>query len=75
MPRTNASISRKTTSGHTEKNPELNFFFTTIDEQVIQLLSISLIGTDVGASGSLVLEEAGVPGESPCVLAGDRHTL
>lgn len=42
-------------------------YFTTIDIQVLQLLSLSLIGLDVSARESLVWEEVGVPGENPCV--------
>ena len=55
---------------------KLNFiYFTTINKQVLQLILISLVGTDVNTRGSLVWEEAGVPGENPRVQAGDRYTL
>lgn len=44
----------------------MNFIYsTTIDKQVQQLILISLVGTDVSVSGSLMWEEAGAPGEAP----------
>lgn len=59
------------------KKPLENFFFnfTTIDNLVLHVQLITLVGTDVSASGSLVWEVAGVPGENPRIQAGDSHTL
>jgi len=46
----------------------LNFiYFTTITKQVIQLLLIMLVGTDVCVRMVFVWEETGVPGEIPPV--------
>lgn len=48
---------------------------TTIDKQILQLIWISLVGTHISASGSLMWEEAGVPVENTGVQEGDNHTL
>ena len=46
----------------------LNFiFFTTITKQVIQLILITLVGTDVCVRMVFVWEETGVPGGNPPV--------
>jgi len=46
----------------------LNFiYFTTITEQVIQLILIMLVGTDVCVRMAFVWEETGVPGGNPPV--------
>lgn len=50
-------------------------YFTTNDKQVLQLIWVSLIGTDVSMRGSLLWEEARVPGKNPRIQAGDSHTL
>ena len=42
-------------------------YFTTITKQVIQLVLIMLVGTDVCVPVVFVLEETGVPGGSPPV--------
>lgn len=44
-------------------------YFTTIYKIFLQLISISLICTDVSARQSLMWEEARVPGGNPCVHA------
>lgn len=55
---------------------KLNFvYFKTIHKQVLQRISISFVGTDASARGSLVWEEARVPGEDPHVQAGDCHNF
>ena len=52
----------------------LNFIdFTTITEQVIQLILIMLVGTDVCVRMAFVWEETGVPGGNPPVLLGDHR--
>jgi len=44
----------------------LNFiYFTTITKQVIQLVLIMLVGTDVCVRMVFVWEETGVPGGNP----------
>ena len=46
----------------------LNFiYFTTITKQVIQLVLIVLVGTDVCVRMVFVWEETGVPGGNPPV--------
>ena len=46
----------------------LNFiYFTTITKQVIQLILIMLVGTDVCVRMVFVWEETGVPGGNPPV--------
>ena len=53
----------------------LNFiYFTTITKQVIQLLFIMLVGTDVCVRMVFVWEGTGVPGEIPPVWLGDHMT-
>lgn len=51
------------------------FYFKTIAKQVLQLLLISIVGTDVSVKGSLIWEEAGVPGKNPRVQADAHHTF
>ena len=50
-------------------NPSyLNFiYFTTITKQIIQLVLIMLVGTDVCVLVVFVCEETGVPGGNPPV--------
>ena len=43
-------------------------------KQVIQLIFITIVGSDVGARGVLV-EKTGVPGRNPPGRAGDPHTF
>ena len=54
--------------------PILNFiYFTT--KQVIQLILIMLVGTDVCVRMVFVWEETGVPGGKPPVWLGDHMTI
>ena len=54
----------------------LNFiYFTTITKQVIQLILIMLVGTDVCVRMVFVWEETGVPGETPPVWLGYHMTI
>lgn len=50
-------------------------YFTTIEKQVIQLILIYFLGTDVITNGStsLMVEEAGVLGENPHFKAGNQQ--
>ena len=46
----------------------LNFiYFTTITKQVIQLILIMIVGTEVRVRMVFVWEETGVPGGNPTV--------
>jgi len=49
-------------------------YFTTITKQVIQLILIMLVGTDVCVRMVFVWEETGVPGGNPPVWLGDHMT-
>ena len=52
----------------TSTGRSLNFFYlTTITKQVIQLILIMLVGTDVCVRIVFVREETGVPGGNPPV--------
>jgi len=42
-------------------------YFTTITKQVIQLVLIMLVGTDICVRMVFMLEETGVPGGNPPV--------
>ena len=54
----------------------LNFiYFTTITKQVIQLILIMLVGTDVCVWMVFVWEEIEVPGGNPPVWLGDHITI
>ena len=54
----------------------LNFiYFTTITKQVIQLILIKLVGTDVCVRMVFVCEETGVPWGNPPVWLGDHMTI
>ena len=54
----------------------LNFiYFTTITKQVIQVILIMLIGTDVCVLVVFVWEETGVLGGNPPVWLGDHMTM
>ena len=54
----------------------LNFiYFTTITKQVIQLILIMLVGTDVCVRMVFVWAETGVPGGNPLVWLGDHMTI
>ena len=56
--------------------PILNYiYFTTIMEQVIQLILIMLVGTDVCVRMVSVWKETGVPGGNPTVWLGDHMTI
>ena len=50
-------------------------YFTTITTQVIQLILIMLVGTDVWVPVVFVWEETGVPGGNPPVWLGDHMTI
>ena len=51
----------------------LNFiYYTTITKQVIQLILIMLVGTDMCVRMVFVWEENGVPGGNPPVWLGDQ---
>ena len=50
-------------------------YFTTITKQVIQLILIMLVGTDVCIRMVFVWEETGVPGANPPVWLGDHMTI
>lgn len=43
--------------------------------QILQVILISLVSTDVSMRESLMWEEAGVLGENQCVQMGDHHNL
>ena len=54
----------------------LNFiYFTNITKQVIQLILIMLVGTDVCVRIVFVWEETGIPGGNPPVWLGDHMTI
>ena len=50
-------------------------YFTTITKQVIQLVLIMLVGTDICVRMVFMLEETRVPGGNPPVWLGDHMTL
>ena len=50
-------------------------YFTTITKQVIQLILIMLVGTDVCVRMVFVWEETGVLGGNPPVWLGDHMTI
>mgnify|MGYP007091346497 CR=1 FL=1 len=50
-------------------------YFTTITKQVLQLILIMLVGTDVCVRTVFVWEETGVPGGNPPVWLGDQWTM
>jgi len=52
-----------------------HIYFTTITKQVIQLILIMLVGTDVCVRVVFVCEETRVPGGNPPVSLGDQITI
>lgn len=49
----------------TKKNTKSYFiYFTTLDKQIIRLIMIPLVCTDVSTRGSLMSEKAALPGEN-----------
>lgn len=46
-----------------------------IEKQVLQLILLYYVGTDVSASRSLIWDNSGVPRKNPCVQVGAHHTL
>lgn len=50
-------------------------YFTTINKEILQLILMLFISSDISVKRQLMWEETRVPGENPRVRVGDHITL